>query len=302
MSKAGITPLFPGLANWVRYIWWHPCAEPFSVLVETLFPCVIELFVGLLLYDIGQFERDTTRFGVRELVAGGRGVSHLGRDAGQEGETRNRGRRTLKEKSVAKKITRSYAKTFMTVTDNLEGLLFIFLLYSVVDQFFYNWTSLLYARQYCSAHPTTGPLQAHTDSLDCAFSTEGVSFPFSTLDQNRANWGFNGVSATLPSGQYDITMSLTATAIGTPGPNAGIALYAIIGAARVLLAKSETVRLLEGTPVDIIFAYHLDARTQVFVSLEWETFSTDAPVGANPCSNARLMIYESSWMDEYQPL
>ena len=100
-------------------------------------------------------------------------------------------------------------KTLLVVTKPLERIGFTWLIFSAVDEFFYDWQTLLELSDFCTAPIESGPLQL---SRGPGFISIVVGFIPVILNinlQNRASWSHSTLSATLPEGVYSSTFALT---------------------------------------------------------------------------------------------
>ena len=61
MSGYFPTRLFEGQINFVKFLQFHPCADPMPILVETFFPCALRLAIDLYLYDAEDVAREVMR-------------------------------------------------------------------------------------------------------------------------------------------------------------------------------------------------------------------------------------------------
>jgi hypothetical protein len=208
-------PLFEGPQNFVKLIRFHPCSEPFAILIETFYPAVIQMAIDLYLLDETDiaFERLKTYPRYGKGVPFSRGLRHSNK-------------KESKGKALARKVVANYqgvkhpyAKTLTTglfyLYGPLEKIAFVMMFYSAVDRFWYNWTNLLIRRGYCELPAVTGPLTLKgNDGFQVVSTTpEPLSAPI--VVQNRAAWGHTAFGCSLPPGRYQCIISMSLKPTGT---------------------------------------------------------------------------------------
>jgi len=201
--------LFEGQANFIKTLRFHPCAEPFPILVETFFPCVLMLAIDLYLFDEQDVAmdvlKDYPRYGKGKAAS--RGYRHNTKRTTADGP---RSRKRIKavpflHKPVVKGLT-----TFLyNVAAPLEKVGFVFMFYSAVDNFFMNWSSLLIRRGYCELPALTGPITLKATPSVQVFTPSGSPCGHGTTVQNRGGWTHSAFAVNLPPGTYTAIWSMT---------------------------------------------------------------------------------------------
>jgi len=283
--------LFPKANNFVKYMVSHPCAEPWTVLVETFVPCFIKFAATIYLFDINDIAIERLRQ-IDEFTSEPR--RKRGKKYGKTRAVRD----VMRGKSFVTKAVNPYSrinqgltKTLLTVSAPLEKIGFIWLVYSASDQFFYDWTTLLQYRNYCSANANTGPMQRNAPTAAGLFNTSRPSLALPFLVQNRGGWTSTQVGATLPANSYITIFSLEAkTNFGTI-TNAYI--WMEIHIAGILTDRVESPRVTIG-PDDwtgMIANAEFNTKLAFTASLSWGMGSDDAPVGACDVLKASIVVY-----------
>jgi len=220
MTRVKPIRLFGGPVNFIKFLKFHPCADPMPILVETFFPAALRMAIDLYLYDFDDVAREV----MRRYPMGGVGA------------TARRGLRHSFKKTQDKKVmarrqvkavpfshlpkVQAFTKFFFMITEPIEKVGLAMLFYNAVDNFYYNWTSLLIRRGYCELPALTGPLQlrANDSTLVATQSGNPLGMPIEII--NRAGWSHSAFSASLPPGSYVAVFSLEVkrpTAGVTPG-------------------------------------------------------------------------------------
>jgi len=283
--------LFPKANNFVRYMVSHPCAEPWSVLVETFVPCFIKFAATIYIFDINDIAIERLRQ-IDEFTSEPR--RKRGKKYGKTRAVRDvmRGKSFItKAVNPYSRINQGLTKTLLTVSAPLERIGFIWLLYSATDQFFYDWTTLLQYRNYCGTDASTGPLQRNQPVGAGLFNTSRppLSLPF--LIQNRGGWSSTQVAATLPANSYIAIFSLQAkTNFGTI---TSAYLWLEIHVAGILTDRVESERQTIGPDDWLGFVCNAEFNTKLAftATLSWGMGSDDAPVGACDIIKASIMVY-----------
>lgn len=197
--------LFQGQANFIKTLRYHPCADPFPILVETFFPCVLRMAVDLYLLDEQDIAMDVLekypRYGKGKPAS--RGYRHNSK------RQTTKGPRTRKKVKAVPFIKKPFTKGLTTFLFHLakpvEQVGFVFMFYSAVDNFFYNWSSLLIRRGYCELPALTGPLTLKANPGVQLASASGEPVSLAIEHQNRASWPHSSTAAVLPPGTYVVT-------------------------------------------------------------------------------------------------
>jgi len=285
---------FPKANNFVKYMVSHPCAEPWSVLVETFVPCFIKFAATIYLFDINDMAIERLRQ-IDDYTSTPR--RKRGKKWGRTQSVRDimKGKRFItKAPFPYSRIGQGLTKTLLTVSAPLERIGFIWLVYAASDQFFYDWTTLLQQRNYCEAGFDTGPLQRAAATAAGLFNTSRPSLALPTLLQNRGGWATTSTGATLPANSYVCMFSLEAKTNFGSITNAYIWLE--IHIAGILTDRYESARqTIEFSDwIGMIVNAEINTKLAFSASLSWGMGSDDAPVGACDVRNAKLSVFAVS--------
>jgi len=183
---------FPKAANFVQFLYDHPCARPWWVYVETFIPAYLQLFITISIFDAEDIMRAFAKGKAYERISGARG-----------GSRHTRKPRMQNKPTGTQIFTQRGLRTLLIVTEPLELIGFVWLLYSGTEQFFYNWQSMLMESPYCTTPVDTGPFyRSRAPGLFIGILPEGSATPLPILNQDRAGWGSGGFSVSLPPGLF----------------------------------------------------------------------------------------------------
>jgi len=223
MSGYFPTRLFESQINFVKFLQFHPCADPMPILVETFFPCALRLAIDLYLYDVEDVAREVMRGYPKGGV--GKPAARTLRHSFKKGDDKKpMARRQVKAVEFSHRpAVQQFTKFLFNITDPIEKVGFAMLFYNSVDQFFYNWTTLLVRRGYCELPALTGPLQLKGNPGSQFASNSGlpVSLPIELV--NRAGWAHGATAAVLPPGTY-VAIFQCQLRRPTPGVTLGVRL------------------------------------------------------------------------------
>jgi len=194
--------LFGGPVNFIKFLKFHPCADPMPILVETFFPAALRMAIDLYLWDYDDVSREVMR---RYPMAGIGATARRG--------TRHSFKKTQDKKVMARRQVKAVpfshlprvqqlTKFLFVITEPLERIGFVFMFYNAVDNFYYNWTSLLIRRGYCELPALTGPLQLRANDSTILANQNGAPLGMPIELVNRAGWSHSAFSASLPPGSY----------------------------------------------------------------------------------------------------
>lgn len=187
---------FPNEQNFIRSIITHPCARPWYIWAETFLPAFLELLITVTLFDV----EDAIR---------AHGESITRDKAGAKGKRHSPRIKTSGQPTAVDRWAQKGLKTLLVVTKPLETIGFTWLLYSAVDQFFFNWQTLLELSDFCKSPIDSGPLQRSRGAGTVSLVVGGVPVILGNALQNRGGWANNSLGATLPEGVYQSSFTLT---------------------------------------------------------------------------------------------
>lgn len=200
--------LFEGQINFVKFLRFHPCAEPMPILVETFFPCFLRMVIDLYLIDESDIAMDILedypRYGKGKPAS--RSLRHSFKKE-KDGKRLSR-KQVLTAPFIFQPNTMALTTFLYNVAAPLEKIGFAFMFYSAVDNFFHNWTSLLVQRGYCSLPALTGPLQRTANPQVQLAGQFGQSISMQNEIQNRASWPSASHAASLPPGTYTALLQM----------------------------------------------------------------------------------------------
>lgn len=265
--RARDTRFFRGQSNFIKRAVLHPCARPWYVYVETFFPAFVELAITVTLFDI----EDAIRSHGEKIVAEGRGGG------------RRRGRHAPKFRISTKELgIARYAllglRTILIVTKPLELIGFTWLLFSAVDDFFYNWMTLLEKSDFCTQPIESGPLTRSRGPGFISILPGGAPVGLATIDQNRGAWATSQITATLPQGLFTCIWALTVI-----GPANGVddvrVQLRITGNLGPSLVEMDPIDIGPGEQVDLLMIVEFFLFAAGGGSIVWEIAGQAIPVG-----------------------
>lgn len=272
--------LFPHANNFVKNIVFGDCATPWFVYVETFFPAFIKLLINqnLLLWD------DVVR-SIAEEKAGTR------RRRGIRGGRHGRLNLLRNEATERERYARRGLRTLLTITQPLETIGYIVLLWSAADRFYYDWQTLIQVRGPCSSPPAFRPFQrSRTGGANVPILPAGAAMPLPINDQNDPGFSNNTFSVGLPAGTYDAFWN--ANVKGPSGGSSG-------NRASLRITNSPSSPTILGEATDLASGQEatlgLEASFTVLNpggSVGWELTGPAVPVGL-ACSSARFIVMRS---------
>lgn len=284
--------LFEGQANFIKTIKFHPCAEPFPILIETFFPCALQLAIDLYMLDSMDMLRERFRSYPQKGIAppAKRGRRHSFKKQTNKGPL---SRKQVKATNfLAKPLVAGFTKWLLIVTDPLEKIGFAMLFYNSVDQFFMNWSSLLIRRGYCELPALTGPLSLKGNAGSQVWSSTGNPVSTPIILQNRAAWSHSNTSATLPPGTYVIVFTAEIKTTGTTYIE-GLYLTIKEGFFPVAAARYDGEKVNVGPDewVTVSVTATFGSPTFLLNDVWWEATST-TPIAITDIRNATVVIWQ----------
>jgi len=286
--------LFEGQTNFVKFLRFHPCAEPLPILVETFFPCFLQMAIDLYIID----EQDVAMNTLKEYPRYGKGK------AAARGQ-----RHSFKKEKSGKQLTRRQVKnvpflhkpiikgttTFLyNVAAPLEKIGFVMMFYSAVDKFFYNWTTLLAHRGYCELPAFTGPLQRSANAGAQIASPGGNPVSMPNLLQNRGAWPSNATGAGLLPGEYTVIWQAKVKN-NTTTYMPGLRLKLSQGSFPIALnvEHSDPVDIAPGDEADLVLSCVIDFPVFVLNGIWWEMDTVVALLLNFDLVSSTICIYQN---------
>jgi len=283
--------IFPKANNFAKYIISHPCSEPFTILVETFIPCLLQFLItvsALDIFDIAQNRLQdiakerfpTKRRGFRKWL-----TKQVEQDLRLEAKS-------LKGVSfLEKKWVQNSTKFLLTVSGPLEKIGFAHLLYSASDEFFYNWQTLLERRAYCQAGAGTGPYSRRDTAGPALYSQTPSNLAITILQQNRSAWVGNALGVNVPQGVYNVIFALKALTLGPIIADAYLQITVFMGGVGPFIFKGDKAAINGDEYTDLICNATFDARLFLSADISWQTASDSAPVGAALYADSFVIVW-----------
>jgi len=164
--------LFPNEVNFIKEIITHPCARPWYVYLQTFTPAVIELFFV------------TAFFAVHAAIRANGEKSARGKE-GRKGKRHTPRIRVNATDKIINRFAQKGLLVLLIVTEPLEKIGFLWLLFSAVDRFFYNWQTLLDKSDFCKEPIISGPLQRSRTTGFISVIVSGSAVILGTLEQTE---------------------------------------------------------------------------------------------------------------------
>jgi len=257
--------LFRKQANFIKSMIVHPCARPWYIWLQTFTPAFIKLLITVNLFDVEDAIRGHGEQIVREK--GGRG-----------GKKHSPRIKTQGRPTAADRWSQKGLKTLLVVTKPLETIGFTWLVFSAVDEFFYDWQTLLELSDFCKFPIDSGPLQLARGPGFVSIVVGFIPVILNVDRQNRAGWPHSTLSANVPEGVYSATFSL-----GVKGPVGGASNIKIRlrtpGAFGDDITESEPIALAHNEEGDMIVQHSFWYPLIGGGALTWEIGGETIPIG-----------------------
>jgi len=269
--------IFERQANFIKFMLTNQCARPWYVYVETFLPAFLELLFTVTLLEIDDLIRSHGQKIVNEGgQKGGRGGKH-------SPKIKSTGAKTPVERYMQKGL-----KTLLVVTQPLENIGYAWLLYSAVDEFFYDWQTLIEKAPFCEQPKESGPLSRSRGQGFITILPGGFPIIMTNLTQNRASWVNNTISAEIPQGQ--ISCLFAATIGSPPGGITGVYIRVkVTDAFRTYFIDSEPSDIPEGGIRDFIVSAQFFVATGGGAAVSWELVGPAVPAGIF-CDKGRVIF------------
>lgn len=273
-------PIFAKAQNFVNFLQFHNCARPWFVYAETFAPAFLKLFLTITIPDLNDIARN---MGYHQVSGGG--------GPGGRGPKRF-GRSTLSNiNNQVENFSQGGLRHLLMVTEPLEKIGFIWLLWSATDQFFMDWQTGLMKSVFCEDVGLAGPYNAtRAPGGRVGVLPAGAVTPLPIVEQNRANWARTSIAVSLPFGSYSAVFS--ATIVGPFGGIEGCG-------AQLRLAGNVGPSVVAGDPVSIAQgqAGTVMVKSDFFIPLGgscgWEIYGPAVPVGV-VCNAARVVVWANA--------
>jgi len=280
--------LFPKTQNFVKFIATHPCADPFPILVETFFPAFVKF--AFTLYFMTPEDMAMLRFQEYERPPkrGGksRGTGHNRKQRTVRGDLSRV--KVIGESFTQQTYTQRMTQTLAYFFGPIERIGLKFLIYNAVEDLYYDWQTMLEARDYCSGNPNSGPIQLQGGTQNQLWGTTGFPISAPTVVQNRSGWPWSPFAIAVPVGQYYGWVAVTVRSIGVLLPNCflRVRIQPTAGFPKVVEGARSDIPV-DGT-VDIMVYFDFDYPFSLSTSVDWEACADVLLLGQSIVSSVRV--------------
>ena len=252
-------------ANFIKSLITHPCARPWFVYAETFLPAFLKLLITVVLFDVEDALRAHGESIVRDRHA-------------------KKGKRHTKKMKVQNKginvarYAQKGLKVLLIVTEPLEKIGFAWLVFSAVDQFFYDWQMLLQKSDYCVDRGQSGPLTLARGPGFISIVIGFVPVILNITEQNRPGFTHTAIGADIPHGAWHCLFALT-----VKGPIGGVSNVIIRvrtpGALGADTTESEPLALAHDEEGSMVVKHDFFLPLVGGGSLTWEIGGETIPAG-----------------------
>jgi hypothetical protein len=273
--------VFQGTANYIKFMVTDRCARPWFVYAETFLPAFLELLLTIFFLELN----DIVRAYGESIAEGGGGKK--GRRKRHTPKIKTLGARTEVERYMQKGL-----KTLLVVTQPLENIGYAWLLTSAVDDFFYDWQTLIEQAPYCTKNDQWGPLHRSRGSGFITILPGGFPIIMTNLDQNRSSWPTTTISAEVPAAQNQVVFAATIGA--PPGGITGVYIRVkVTDGFSDTFFESDKQDIPEGALRDFVIMRDYFVFSIGGAAVTWELVGPAVPAGIY-CDKARVIMFRSS--------
>lgn len=256
-----------GAANFLKRIFWHNCARPWYVYVETFIPAFAKVVFLASLLDA----EDVMRMHAANLAAG--------RGSGPHRRKRHFTKVRLSAKETpTQRIFRQGLRSLLIITAPLEAIGFAWMMYSLANQFWWDWASMIEQSDFCDQPIESGPLSRSRGEGQIGILSSGDATPLPTLDQNRAGWNTTGFGVELPEGRMKCAFALTITGAGGPLNGVHVRLR-VVHSLGGLTIEGEKMNIAARQKVDLIVFGDFFVFAGGGGAVAWELVGPSVPAG-----------------------
>lgn len=187
-------PYTKGETNFLKYVLTHPCGTQWMLFVETFAEASLFLALGLTVPSLQDILSDESR----GLLAGRAPHRHRF----NAGELYEEG----KELTPSARRFYKFAKGAAWLLDGLEFIGFWWSIVAGLDEFFYQWHSMLVERQWCSEAVETGPFARRDANFPVNFNATHNAIALSNLIDNRGGWPNTQFGVDVPAGFFTVLL------------------------------------------------------------------------------------------------
>lgn len=273
--------ILQGEANFIKFMITDRCARPWFVYAETFLPAFLELLMTVLFLELN----DIVRAYGENIAEGGGGKK--GRRKRHTPKIKQLGARTETERYMQKGL-----KTLLVVTQPLENIGYAILMYSAVDQFFYDWQTLIEQAPYCTKNDQWGPLSRSRGSGFITILPGGFPIIMTNVTQNRSGWPTTTISATVPAAENQVIFAATIGA--PPGGITGVYIRVkVVDGFGTTYFESDKQDIPQGGLRDFVIMQNYYVFNIAGAAITWELVGPAVPAGIY-CDKARVIMFRSS--------
>lgn len=211
VTNRGTIPKDIGQINFVLQQWSNPCDAPWYVYLETAGPAALQMAISLLCWDWA----DVARWFFRPV--GKRAQSHFrGRKKGHRRKPKlgwaERARKiTPGMSSFGARSAHQGVHHLWRIDGVVQRLLWYWVVYEVVRQGVYNYTSMLYRTEYCQAQASESSAGVTGDTTDLPAIAGWVDLSINEIDYVKGNIAHGAFALALGPGKWIISSAVTVT-------------------------------------------------------------------------------------------
>ena len=265
--NTGFDKLFPKANNFANFIFSNDCARPWFVYVKTFLIAFIGLVIVEQIPDLNDLERD---YG--DKLVGGKG---FGKKTGRREGPAQRGRGELTARELKFSKYKAGLGTILRVTQPLETIGFLWMLWSVGDEFFAQWQGLLMRAGPCM-DISKGPEQRDAVPHQTPLTIAGASFALVELTHHHTGIVSSPISASVPAGRYTVVAGASIIAPSNGLNNVFLQL-------RTTFATGPSIKPMDGVSIPPNTAGRLGGFWQFDIvvggSIGWEIAGETVPIG-----------------------
>lgn len=198
--------LLPKTTNFVRFVIQQECDTDFWIYLETLAPAVLKLAFTVTFLDLNDIIR-------------GSGENIAKNDLKSPRKRGGKMRRGVINNRPPQHVLKSAkgVQFLLRITEPIEKIGFRWLLFAATEQFFQDWQTLIVRSGACGLLPDRGPLTLTRGQVRQGILPGGQPIFCTTVQVNRSGWSHTSFTASLPDGQFMITVQCD-----VKGPSGGI--------------------------------------------------------------------------------
>ena len=269
-----------GANNFLKRIFVHNCARPWYVYVETFIPAFLKVVILASIIDM----EDVMRMHATRVAAGAgsgpkRGKKHFVKV------------RLSAKATPAQRFFRQGLKVLLIITAPLEAAGFAWMMYSLANQFWWDWAALIEASDFCDQPIESGPTSRERGEGPIGILSGGDATPMTNSTQNRGGWSNNVFGVDLPEGFFQAYEGLTIRA--RSGTLNGVRLRFVINTILGnIIRESAPISVNDTDWTDLV----MDAQFFVPVGgggrINWQLVGPSVPAGVH-CLRGNVAVWRT---------